>query len=153
MIWYTRCLGANQRTRPFRRCYIEDGWLTMDVDFVLILVLVCCISCSICVNLDLPFSHWKERMYIVVCAYCSSLCGREVVDWMKVVTVFFYSYLYSATLVFLFSPTKEYALLYVLKHVWQVDGRLTEGNPTDEALPSSIQHLSTMDIYNFAMPF
>ena len=72
---------------------------------------------------------------------------------MKVVTVFFYSYLYSATLVFLFSPTKEYALLYVLKHVWQVDGRLTEGNPTDEALPSSIQHLSTMDIYNFAMPF
>ena len=64
-----------------------------------------------------------------------------------------FHYLIFSILVFLIPLTKENALLYVLKHVWQVDGRLTEGNPTDEALPSSIQHLSTMDIYNFAMPF
>ena len=37
-------------------------------------------------------------------------------------------------------------MLYVLKHVWQVDGRLTEGNPTDEASASSIQHLSIIHI-------
>lgn len=45
-------------------------------------------------------------------------------------------------------------LLYVLKHVWQVDGRLTEGNPTDEASASSVHHLYIILHYShFAIPF